>query len=105
MRVDAGIRARARANAGFGGVSSLSNRQLVTAHYGAGVWYVDFSAKPDSKLTDTIKEDDDTRWGNTLGGHIQPGADLWSAKEYKGNIYAGDLTRGFDVYKMTKRAY
>ena len=27
-----------------------------------------------------------------------PGADTWSAKEYKGHIFAGDMLRGFDVY-------
>jgi hypothetical protein len=27
-----------------------------------------------------------------------PGAETWSAKEYKGFIYAGDMVRGFDVY-------
>lgn len=26
-----------------------------------------------------------------------PGADTWSAKEYKGHVYAGDMTRGFDT--------
>ena len=33
------------AAAGLDGVSSLSDRQLVTAWYGAGVWRVDFSAR------------------------------------------------------------
>jgi hypothetical protein len=27
------------------------------------------------------------------------GADTWSAKEYKGAIFAGDMVRGFDVYR------
>jgi len=27
-----------------------------------------------------------------------PGADTWSAKEYKGHVFAGDMLRGFDVY-------
>jgi hypothetical protein len=27
------------------------------------------------------------------------GADTWSAKEYKGAIFAGDILRGFDVYR------
>jgi len=31
-----------------------------------------------------------------------PGAETWSAKEYKGYIYAGDMTRGFDVYRFTE---
>ena len=30
-----------------------------------------------------------------------PGADTWSGKEYKGAIYAGDIVRGFDVYRYT----
>ena len=30
-----------------------------------------------------------------------PGADTWSAKEYKGYIYASDMARGFDVYSFT----
>ena len=30
-----------------------------------------------------------------------PGAETWSAKEYKGHIYAGDMTRGFDVYAFS----
>ena len=29
-----------------------------------------------------------------------PGADTWSAKEYKGHVYAGDMIRGFDVYRL-----
>ncbi len=33
---------------------------------------------------------------------ILPDANLWSAKTYRGNwIYAGDLNRGFDVYRYT----
>jgi hypothetical protein len=27
-----------------------------------------------------------------------PGAETWSAKEYKGFIYTGDMGRGFDVF-------
>ena len=30
-----------------------------------------------------------------------PGAETWSAKEYKGYIYTGDMARGFDVYGFT----
>ena len=30
-----------------------------------------------------------------------PGADTWSAKEYKGYIYTGDMTRGMDVFSFT----
>jgi hypothetical protein len=81
---------------GFDGVSSLPIRQTVSAHYGAGVWHIDFSRAPTS--ADGIAEDSRTTWGNTLGWNIMPGAETWSAKEYKGFIYAGDMGRGFDVY-------
>jgi hypothetical protein len=30
-----------------------------------------------------------------------PGAETWSAKEYKGYIYTGDMTRGMDVFSFT----
>ena len=30
-----------------------------------------------------------------------PGAETWSAKEYKGYVYTGDMTRGFDVFALT----
>ena len=47
-----------------------------------------------------IAEDSRTTWGNTLGWNVMPGAETWSAKEYKGYVYAGDLARGFDVYRF-----
>ena len=80
------------AASGYDGVSRLPDRELVTAHYGAGVWHLDFSgpAGPD--------EDPRTTWGRTLGWNVMPGADTWSGKEYKGYVYAGDMARGFDVY-------
>jgi hypothetical protein len=81
---------------GFGGVSSLPKRQLTEAWYGAGVWHIGFVGPPSS--TDGIAEDPRTTWGNTLGWSVMPGADTWSAKEYKGHIFAGDMLRGFDVY-------
>src|SRR5918997_6484561 len=34
------------------------------------------------------------------GWIVMPGADTWSAKEYKGHVYAGDMVRGFDVYRF-----
>ena len=86
--------------AGFEGVSSLPTRQTVSAHYGAGVWYIDFSGPPTS--ADGTVEDSRTSWGNTLGWSVMPGAETWSAKEYKGFIYAGDMGRGFDVYGFTR---
>jgi hypothetical protein len=82
----------------FGGVSGLPIRQLTTAHYGAGVWHLSFSG-PSSSL-DGIGEDSRSTWGNTLGWNVMPGADTWSAKEYKGFIYAGDMARGFDVFNF-----
>lgn len=30
-----------------------------------------------------------------------PGAETWSGKEYKGHVYAGDMARGFDVFRIT----
>jgi hypothetical protein len=85
---------------GFGGVSSLPARQFVAAHYGAGVWHVDFSAA--SSNADGIAEDARSTWGNTLGWNVMPGAETWSAKEYKGHIYTGDMGRGFDVYGFVR---
>jgi hypothetical protein len=85
---------------GFDGVSSLPRRQAVSAHYGAGVWHIDFSRA--RSHTDGVVESPFTTWGNTLGWNVMPGAETWSAKEYKGHIYAGDMTRGFDVYRFTE---
>lgn len=85
--------------AGFDGVSRLPGGQLVSAHYGAGVWHIDFAGA--SSSLDGIAEDPQSTWGNTLGWNVQPGAETWSAKEYKGFVYAGDMTRGFDVYSFT----
>jgi hypothetical protein len=93
------------ANPGLGGVSTLNSRQLVTAWYGAAVWYLDFSSKPDAGEGDDVKEDPRTTWGNTLAWNIQPAADTWSAKEYKGKVLAGDLARGFDVYTLAEQQY
>jgi hypothetical protein len=81
---------------GFDGTSRLPWRQLTTAHYGGGVWWLDFAFKANSK--DGVAEAKSSTWGNTKGWNIMPGADTWSAKEYKGFIYASDMARGFDVY-------
>ena len=51
--------------------------------------------------SDGIAEDGRSTWGNTRGWNVMPGAETWSAKEYKGYIYAGDMGRGFDVYSFT----
>ena len=85
---------------GFDGVSRLGPRELVEAWYGAGVWNINFSGP--SRSNDRHAEDPRSTWGNTLGWNVMPGADTWSAKEYKGNIYAGDMLRGFDVYTFAR---
>ncbi|HEX6131136.1 MAG TPA: post-COAP-1 domain-containing protein, partial [Actinomycetota bacterium] len=85
---------------GFDGVSRLPGRELVTAHYGAGTWHVDFSGP--SSSTDGVAEDPRSTWGNTLGWNVMPGAETWSAKEYKGYVYTGDMARGFDVFSLTR---
>jgi hypothetical protein len=84
---------------GYDGVSRLPARQFVTAHYGAGTWWVDFSGP--SSSTDGVPEDPRSTWGNAVGWNVMPGADTWSAKEYKGYVYTGDMTRGFDVFALT----
>jgi hypothetical protein len=81
---------------GYDGVSRLGRRQLAEAWYGAGTWWIDFSSP--SSNTDGIKEDPRSTWGNTLGWNVMPGADTWSAKEYKGHVFTGDMLRGFDVF-------
>jgi hypothetical protein len=83
---------------GYDGVSRIGKRQLVEAWYGAGVWSIDFSRQ--SSSTDGVQEDPRSTWGNTLGWNVMAGADTWSAKEYKGAIFAGDMLRGFDVYRF-----
>jgi hypothetical protein len=85
---------------GLDGVSRLPSRQFVTGHYGAGTWWVDFSGP--SSSTDGVAEDPRSTWGNTLGWNVMPGAETWSAKEYKGFVYTGDMTRGFDVFSFTR---
>jgi hypothetical protein len=85
---------------GYDGVSRIGKRQLTEAWYGAGVWSIDFSRR--SSSTDGVAEDPRSTWGNTLGWNVMAGADTWSAKEYKGSIYAGDILRGFDVYRFAQ---
>lgn len=83
---------------GLGGVSSLPVRQTTAAHYGAGSWWIDISGP--SSNSDGQVEDARSTWGNTLGWIVMPGADTWSAKEYKGHVYTGDMVRGMDVLKL-----
>ena len=84
------------AKRGLGGVSSIDHHQLVEGWYGAGTWHIDFRTPPTNE--DGTPEDERTTWGNTLGWNVQPGAETWSAKEYKGYIYTGDMLRGMDVF-------
>ncbi len=72
-------------------VSRLPINEIVSAHYGAGVWHIDVMAAPGQL------DDPRTTWGRTLGWNVMPGAETWSAKEYKGYIYAGDMGRGLDI--------
>ncbi len=61
-----------------------SSRLRITAP-ASGV--ISFAGRPSS--TDGIAEDSRTTWGNTLGWNVMPGADTWSAKEYKGDDLRG----------------
>lgn len=90
----------------FDGVSRFTYRRLSTAFYGGGTLFMDFTRRTpsDSAGGVTITEDPATTWGITLGYNVQLGADTWSAKEYKGHIYTGDLIRGFDAFQITKFA-
>jgi hypothetical protein len=80
----------------FDGVSRLPIRQLVTAWYGAGTWYVDFSRPPSD--TDGSRRTRARRGATRWAGTSSRGADTWSSKEYKGKIATGDMTRGFDTF-------
>jgi uncharacterized repeat protein (TIGR01451 family) len=84
------------AHPAYDGASDLPNRELVTAHYGAGTWWLSFDGPPNPN--DNIEEDEFTTWGNTLGFNVMAGADTWSSKEYKGFIFTGDMARGMDVF-------
>jgi hypothetical protein len=84
---------------GFDGVSRLPAYRLVEAWYGAGVWYLDVSGP--ARSDDGVAEDPRTTWGNTIGWNVMPGADTWSAKEYKGKVAAADMLRGFDTFALT----
>jgi hypothetical protein len=54
----------------------------------------------DPSNRDGVREPGQTTWGNTIGRSVMPDAETWSAKEYKGHVYTGDMTRGFDVYDL-----
>ena len=85
-------------NDGYDGVSRLPINEMVSAHYGAGVWHINVTAAPGPN------DDSRSTWGRTLGWSVMPGADTWSAKEYKGFVYAGDMARGFDIYTFAQCA-
>ena len=91
---------RARSRRGFDGVSRLPGRSSsppTTAPAPGGS-----TSRSASSSTDGVAEDSRSTWGNTLGWNVMPGAETWSAKEYKGYVYTGDMTRGFDVFSLTK---
>jgi hypothetical protein len=83
---------------GLDGVSRLPVQQGTSAHYGAGSWWFDVYSP--SRNNDGQDEDPRSTWGNTLGWIVMPGADTWSAKEYKGHIFTGDMVRGMDIFKF-----
>lgn len=84
------------AHPAYDGASDLPNRELVTAHYGAGTWWLSFAGPTDPN--NEINENPFTQWGNTKGFNVMAGADTWSSKEYKGFIFTGDMARGMDVF-------
>ncbi len=86
----------------FDGVSRMGPYRLSYGGYGMGIWVMDFGLR--SRDDDGIAEEPRSTWGNTLAWNVQPGADSWSGKEYKGHIYAGDIIRGFDVYRPSVAA-
>ena len=90
----------------YDGISRLPKRRLVMGWYGAGVWFVHFGI-PTTRPTGYhgVQEEPRSNWGNTIGWNVQVGSEVWSAKEYKGYIYAGDMLRGFDVYRFTTNPY
>jgi hypothetical protein len=70
-----------------GHVGKMANKALVTGWYVGGVRVVDFT-NPALPIE--------------AGIAVMPGAEVWSAKWYKGPyIYAADQRRGFDVFKWT----
>lgn len=85
---------------GLDGVSSLPNREATSGHYGAGSWWIDITGP--SSNTDGQAEDPRSTWGNTRGWIVMPGADTWSAKEYKGHVFTGDMVRGMDIFAFAK---
>ncbi len=54
----------------------------------------------DPSNRDGVRESGQTTWGNARGWSVVPAAETWSAKEGKGHVYTGDMTRGFDVFDL-----
>jgi hypothetical protein len=70
-----------------GHVGKLGNKAMTLGWYIGGVRVVDYSnpAQP-----------------REVGIAVMPGAEVWSAKWYKGPyVYASDMRRGFDVFRWT----
>ena len=70
-----------------GHVGKLGNKAMTLGWYMGGVRVVDYSSPAAPK---------------EIGSAVMPGAEVWSAKWYKGPyVYASDLRRGFDVFRWT----
>ncbi len=70
-----------------GHVGKVANDSLVTGWYIGGVRVVDFS---------------NPSLPTEAGVAVMPGAEVWSAKFYKGPyVFASDMRRGFDVFRWT----
>ncbi len=70
-----------------GHVGKLGNKAMTVGWYIGGVRVVDYS-NPAAPIE--------------IGSAVMPGAEVWSAKWYKGPyVYASDMRRGFDVFRWT----
>jgi hypothetical protein len=70
-----------------GHVGKLGNEAMTLGWYVGGVRVVDYSNPSSAK---------------EIGIAVMPGAEVWSAKFYKGPyVYASDQRRGFDVFRWT----
>ncbi|MGH2691741.1 MAG: hypothetical protein ACRDHM_04490, partial [Actinomycetota bacterium] len=70
-----------------GHVGKLGNKAMTLGWYIGGVRVVDYTDPSQPK---------------EIGAAVMPGAEVWSAKFYKGPyVYASDLRRGFDVFRWT----
>jgi len=70
-----------------GHVGKLGNEAMTLGWYIGGVRVVDYS-NPSQPVE--------------IGSAVMPGAEVWSAKFYKGPyVYSSDMRRGFDVFRWT----